>query len=71
MTATKKIDPFRRGMGAKDDLIAEQFVPTEDYKARQMEMVQRLIAAGLNPEEIASMFLVPYDLLSGEKPNDM
>ena len=58
-------------MGAKDDLIAEQFVPTEDYKARQMEMVQRLIAAGLNPEEIASMFLVPYDLLSGEKPNDM
>lgn len=71
MTATKKIDPFRRGMGAKDDLIAEQFVPTEDYKARQMEMVQRLMAAGLNPEEIASMFLVPYDLLSGEKPNDM
>jgi len=71
VTATKKIDPFRRGMGAKDDLIAEQFVPTEDYKARQMEMVQRLMAAGLNPEEIASMFLVPYDLLSGEKPNDM
>jgi len=69
--ATKKVDPFRRGMGAKDDLIAEQFVPTEDYKARQMEMVQRLMAAGLNPEEIASMFLVPYDLLSGEKPNDM
>jgi len=58
-------------MGAKDDFIAEQFVPTEDYKARQMEMVQRLMAAGLNPEEIASMFLVPYDLLSGEKPNDM
>jgi len=71
VTATKKIDPFRRGMGAKDDLIAEQFVPTEDYKARQMEMVQRLMAAGLNPEEIASMFLVPYDLLSGEKPKEM
>jgi hypothetical protein len=69
--AKHKVDPFRRGMGAKDDLIAEQFVPTDDYKARQMEMVQRLIAAGLSPEELTSMFLVPYDLLLREKPNDM
>jgi hypothetical protein len=69
--AKLKVDPFRRGMGAKDDLIAEQFVPTDDYKARQMEMVQRLKAAGLSPEELTSMFLVPYDLLSGDKPNNV
>jgi hypothetical protein len=62
--------PDRRGMGAQSDFIAEQFVPSEQYKAQQRAMVQKLIAAGLNPEQLASMFLVPVDPPSGEKPKD-
>jgi len=62
-------------MGAESDFIAEVFVPSEHYKAQQMAMAQTLVAAGLNPEQVASMFLVPVDLLSGEKrdekPKDM
>ncbi len=57
--------PDRRGMGAQSDFIAEQFVPSEHYKAQQMAMVQKLIATGVNPEQVASMFFVPFDLLSG------
>ena len=63
--------PDRRGMGAQSDFIAEQFVPSERYKAQQMAMVQKLIAAGMNPEQVASMFSIPVDLLSGEKPKDL
>jgi hypothetical protein len=58
--------PDRRGMGAQSDFIAEQFVPSEHYKAQQMAMVQKLIATGVNPEQVASMFFIPFDLLSGE-----
>ena len=54
--------PDRRGMGAKSDFIAEVFVPSEQYKAQQMAMAQMLIVAGLNPEQVASMFVVPVDL---------
>jgi len=57
-------------MGAQSDFIAEQFVPNEQYKAQQMAMVQKLIAAGANPEQVAGMFFVPFDLLSIEKPKD-
>ena len=60
--------PDRRGMGAQSDFIAEQFVPSEQYKAQQMAMVQKLIASGVNPEQVASMFFVPFDLLQNEKP---
>jgi hypothetical protein len=63
--------PDRRSMGAQSDFIAERFVPSEHYKATQIAMVQKLIAAGLDPEQIATMFLVPVDLLSGEKPKDL
>ena len=63
--------PDRRGMGAQSDFIAEQFVPSQQYKAQQMAMVQKLIAGGLNPGQVASMFLVPFDLLSSEKPKDL
>ena len=56
--------PDRRGMGAQSDFIAEQFVPSEHYKAQQMAMVQKLIATGVKPEQVASMFFVPSDLLS-------
>ena len=62
--------PDRRGMGAQSDFIAEKFVPSEQYKAQQMAMVQKLIAAGINPERVASMFFVPFGLLQTEKPKD-
>jgi hypothetical protein len=55
-------------MGAQSDFIAEQFVPSEDYKTQQIKMVQKLIATGVNSEQVASMFLVPFERLSGEKP---
>jgi hypothetical protein len=59
--------PDRRGMGAQSDFITEQFVPSENYKSHQMAMVQALRAAGVNPEQLASMFSIPADLLSDEK----
>jgi hypothetical protein len=57
-------------MGAQSDFISEQFVPSEAYKAQQMAMVQKLLAAGVNPEQVTNMFFVPFGLLSGEKPKD-
>ena len=60
--------PDRRGMGAQSDFIAEQFVPNEQYKAEQMAMVQKLVAAGVNPEQLEGMFFVPADRLSAQKP---
>jgi hypothetical protein len=62
--------PDRRGMGAQSDFIAEQFVPSEQYKAQQMGMVQSLIAAGMNPEQLETLFLFPVDQLSGEQPEN-
>ncbi|HEX4021373.1 MAG TPA: hypothetical protein VHX63_09530 [Acidobacteriaceae bacterium] len=69
--AKEKGDPVRQGMGAQSDFIAEPFVPSNQYKAQQIAMAQKLLAAGLNPEQVASMFLIPLDLLSGEKPKDL
>jgi hypothetical protein len=63
--------PDRRGMGAQSDFIAEQFVPSEHYKAQQIAMAQQLIAAGMDPEQVARMFFLPVDLLSDEKPKDL
>jgi hypothetical protein len=60
--------PDRRGMGAQSDFIAERFVPSEQYKAQQLGMARNLIAAGLDPEKVTSMFLIPLDLLQDEKP---
>ena len=60
--------PDRRGMGAQSDFIAEKFVPSEAYKAQQMAMVQKLIASGVDPQQIAKMFSIPFDLLSREHP---
>jgi hypothetical protein len=62
--------PDRRGMGAQSDFTAEQFVPGEEYKSRQIAMAKRLIASGVSPEQIATMFLVPMDLISGEKSEE-
>ncbi len=57
-------------MGAQSDFIAELFVPNESYKAQQAAMVQSLVAAGVNPEQLASMFLVSPDLLSVDQKTD-
>jgi hypothetical protein len=62
--------PDRRGMGAQSDFIAEQFLPNEQYKAQQMAMIQKLVAAGVNPDELESMFFIPANQLSAQKPKD-
>lgn len=62
--------PDRRGMGAESDVIAEQFVPDEKYKAHQRAMAQTLSAAGLNADQISSMLLVPVDLRSDKEPEN-
>jgi hypothetical protein len=62
--------PDRRGLGAQSDFIAERFVPSEEYKAQQMAMVQRLTAVGVNPGQLEKMFFVPVAVLSDEKPKD-
>jgi hypothetical protein len=54
-------------MGAQSDFIAAQFVPSEQYRAQQMAMVQTLTVAGVNPEQLGKMFFVPVDVLSSEK----
>jgi hypothetical protein len=71
----RRANPDRRGMGAQSDFIAEPFVPSERYKTQQVAMAKSLIASGVNPDQIAAMFLVPMDLLScekaqGENPED-
>jgi hypothetical protein len=33
-------------------------------------MARRLIASGLDPEEVAGMFSVPFDLLSSKKETE-
>jgi hypothetical protein len=57
-------------MGAQSDFIAEQFVPSEQYKAQQKMMIQTLVAAGLSPEQLEGLFFVPSELVSGEKSTD-
>jgi hypothetical protein len=57
-------------MGAQSDFIGERFVPNDHYKAQQLTMAQRLIAAGVSPERLEKMFFVPCDLLSDKKPED-
>jgi hypothetical protein len=60
--------PDRRGMGAQSDFIAEQFIPSEQYKAEQRARVQKLLASGVSPEQVAKMFSIPFELLSDQKP---
>jgi hypothetical protein len=57
-------------MGAESDFISEQFVPSARYKAQQIAMAQTLIAGGLSPEQVASMFLDLVDLPSAENTKD-
>lgn len=67
----RRANPDRRGMGAESDFIAEQFVPSERYKAQQRAMAEKLIAGGLSPERVANMFFVPVDPPSDDKPKDL
>ena len=62
--------PDRRGMGAESDFISEQFVPSEGYKAQQKVMIETLIAAGVSPEKVASMFCGLAHVPSGEKEEE-
>jgi hypothetical protein len=62
--------PDQRGLWAESDTIAEQFVPSERYKAQQRAMAETLIAAGLSPEQVASMLFVPNDPLSSEEKSE-
>jgi hypothetical protein len=57
-------------MGAQSDFIAEQFVPSEEYKAQQTAMVQKLVAAGVGPEQLQGMFFIPAERSSGEEPKN-
>jgi hypothetical protein len=57
-------------MGAQSDFIGERFVPNDHYRAQQLAMAQRLIAAGVSAERLEKMFFVPCDLLSGTRPED-
>jgi hypothetical protein len=61
--------PDQRGFWAESDSIAEQFVPSEGYKAQQRAMAHTLLAVELSPEQVASMLFVPNDLPSDEKPD--
>jgi len=58
--------PDRRGMGAQSDFLSEQFVPDEQHTAQQMARARHLVAAGMSPEQVATMFSIPLDSLSGE-----
>jgi hypothetical protein len=62
--------PDQRGLWAESDSIAEQFAPSESYKAQQRLMVQTLLAAGLSPEQVAGMLFFPVDLPSGEEASE-
>jgi hypothetical protein len=57
-------------MGAQSDFVAEQYVPSEHDKAQQIAMAQKLIASGVSPEQVAKIFLIPLEFLSGDDPKD-
>ena len=60
-----------RYSGAESNFVAEQFVPSEEYKAQQAGMTRTLVAAGLNSEQIQGMFLLPVDPPCGETKKDL
>jgi hypothetical protein len=62
--------PDRRGLLAESDVISEQFVPSEQYKSQQKVMKQTLIAAGLSPEEIETMLVIPVDSTLSKRCDD-
>ncbi|MHB1936387.1 MAG: hypothetical protein ACYCOR_07350 [Acidobacteriaceae bacterium] len=75
-TDGRKRTTNRRDRGAESNFVAEQFVPSEEYRAQQAGMAQTLMAAGLNSEQIENMLMVPIEQPSGEtarggKANDL
>jgi len=71
----KRADGQRRTVsqssGGESNFVAEQFVPSEKYKAQQAGMAEALVSAGLNREQMKAMFLLPLDTPSGEKKKDI
>ena len=57
-------------MGAQSDFIGAIFVPDDRYKAQQLAMIQKLKAAGVSADQLETMFLVPFDLISSEGSKD-
>ncbi len=68
--AKRRGTPDRRGMGAQSDFIGETFVPSEEYKAQQIAMVEKLIAAGVSAEQLEGLFFVPADVFFRLKASD-
>lgn len=66
----RKRTTSRRDRGAESNFVAEQFVPSEAYRAQQAGMARTLMAAGLNSEQIESMFLLPVDPPGEETDKD-
>jgi hypothetical protein len=58
-------------MGAQSDFIGETFVPSEGYKAQQLARARELLTSGVDPGQLAKMFLVPVDLLTNDKASDL
>ena len=61
--AKQRGSPDQRGMGAQSDFIAEQFVPSKEHQAKQLEMAAQLLVTGVSVEELARMFSIPVALL--------
>ena len=59
--------PDRRGMGAQSDFIAEQFIPSDSYKAQQARMTQALLTSGVPPKQLEDLFLVRMHLVPTTK----
>jgi hypothetical protein len=62
--------PDQRGLWAESDAIAEQFVPSERYKAQKKALAETLTAAGLSPEQVAMVLSVPDNAPSDKKPEE-
>lgn len=67
----RKRTTSRRDRGAESNFVAEQFVPSEQYRTQQAGMTQTLMAAGLNSDQIEGMFLLPLDPPGGEPKRDL
>jgi hypothetical protein len=53
--------PDRRGMGAQSDFISETFVPEEQFRRERASRAKILVASGVSPEQVATMFSMPVD----------
>jgi hypothetical protein len=61
----------RHDSGVESNFVAEQFVPSEEYRSQQAGMAKTLVASGLDSEQIKNMFLLPVDPPCGETEKDL